>query len=161
MDSQAFTIFHVAISLIAIASGLIVIYGLLTGRRMPAMTALFLVTSVATSVTGFFFHRVHILPSHILGVLSLVDLAVTIPALYTFRLRGGWRAVYVVGAVIALYFNVFVLIAQSFLKVPFLHALAPTASTEPAFAGAQGAALAIFIVVAFLALRRFRPLAFS
>jgi hypothetical protein len=160
MDSQIFTLFHVAISLVGILSGLIVAYGLITDRKMPGLTAIFLLTTIATSVTGFFFHRDHILPSHILGIISLVLLAAALYALYLQNLRRGWRGVYIVGAVAALYFNVFVLIIQSFQKIPVLHALAPTQSTEPAFAASQGVALLLFIVIGALAFRRFRPAIF-
>jgi len=156
MDSQALVFSHTAISLIAILAGLIVLYGLLTVNRMPAMTLFFLVTTIATSVTGFFFHREQLLPSHIVGILSLVVLAVTVLALYTYRLRGIWRAVYVIGAVISLYLNVFVLVVQSFLKVPALHQLAPQGN-EPPFAIAQGIVLLLFIVLGLLAFKRFRP----
>ena len=156
MDSQALVFSHTAISLIAILAGLIVLYGLLTVNRMPAMTLFFLVMTIATSVTGFFFHREQLLPSHIVGILSLVVLAVTVLALYTYRLRGIWRAVYVVGAVISLYLIVFVLVVQSFLKVPALHQLAPQGN-EPPFAIAQGIVLLLFIVLGFLAFKRFRP----
>lgn len=157
MDSQIFTLFHVAISLAAILSGVIVAYGLVTDRPMPVLTAIFLVTTIATNVTGFFFHRDHILPSHILAVISLVLLVPATYALYLQNLRRGWRGVYIVGAVAGLYFNVFVLIIQSFQKIPMLHALAPTQSTEPAFAVSQGVALLLFIMVGVLAFRRFRP----
>ena len=156
MDSQALVFSHTAISLIAILAGLIVLYGLLTVNRMPAMTLFFLVTTIATSVTGFFFHREQLLPSHIVGILSLVVLAVTVLALYTYRLRGIWRAVYVIGAVISLYLNVFVGVVQSFLKVPALHQLAPQGN-EPPFAIAQGIVLLLFIVLGLLAFKRFRP----
>lgn len=156
MDSQAFTLFHVAISLIAIAAGLIVMYGLLTANRMRLLTAVFLVTTIATSVTGFVFHRERILPSHIVGVISLVLLAAACLALYAYRLRGGWRRVYVAGAVISLYLNVFVLVVQAFLKVAPLHALAPSGS-EPPFAIVQGIVLVFFVVLGVYAVRRFKP----
>jgi hypothetical protein len=158
MDSQAFTLFHVAISLIGIFSGLVVLRGLLQANRMPSTTLLFLLTTAATSVTGFFFHRDHLLPSHVVGIVSLAVLAVTAFALYGGQLRGIWRSVYVVGAVISLYLNVFVLIAQAFLKVPALHALAPNGS-EPPFAIAQGIVLVLFIVLGVLAVKRFHPAA--
>lgn len=158
MDSQAFTLFHVAISLIGILTGVIVVYGLLTANRMAGTTALFLITTAATSVTGYFFHREHILPSHIVGAIALVVLVVTALALYSFRLHRGWRIVYVVGAVLSLYFNVFVLIAQAFRKIGALQALAPT-GTEPPFAVAQAVVLLVFIAVGVLAVRRFRPVA--
>lgn len=158
MDSQALTLFHVGISLIGILSGLLVLYGLLTANRMSGTTLVFLVTTVATSVTGFFFHRSHILPSHIVGIISLMLLLAAIVGLYSFHLRGTWRAVYVVCAVASLYLNVFVLVAQLFLKVPTLHALAPRGS-EPPFAISQAIVLVAFLVLGFLAVRRFHPAA--
>ncbi|HWY60749.1 MAG TPA: hypothetical protein VNW15_02500 [Rhizomicrobium sp.] len=157
MDSQILTLSHVAISLVGILSGVIVAWGLITNRPLPGLTAIFLLTTVATSVTGFFFHRDHILPSHIVGLISLLLLAAAITGLYLRKLRGAWRGVYVVGAVASLYLNVFVLIVQSFLKIPALNALAPTQSSEPAFAGSQGAALLLFIVIGILSFKRFRP----
>jgi len=156
MDSQAFTLFHVALSLIAIVSGLVVHYGLLTATRMNSPTLLFLATSIATSATGFFFHREQILPSHIVGAIALAVLLVTTVALYVYHLRGPWRAAYVVGAVVSLYLNMFVLVAQAFLKIPSLHQLAPKGS-EPTFVLAQGALLVLFIVIGTLAFKRFRP----
>jgi hypothetical protein len=156
MDSQAFTLFHVAISLVGIWSGLVVLYGLLTANRMRGTTLLFLATTVATSVTGYFFHRDHIMPSHIVGAVSLLFLCAAIVALYTFRLRGVWRVVYVASAVASLYLNVFVLIVQAFGKVPFLHALAPNGS-EPPFIVVQVIVLVAFVVLGFAAVRRFRP----
>jgi hypothetical protein len=158
MDSQAFTLFHVAISLIGVLSGLVVLYGMLNANRMSAMTMVFLVTTVLTSVTGFFFHRAHILPSHIVGIISLVLLAGAIAALYAFHLKGAWRPVYVITAVTSLYLNVFVLIIQMFLKIPMLHALAPKGS-EPPFAAVQGIVLIGFIVLGYLSVRRFHPTA--
>ena len=161
MDSQAFTLTHVAISLIAILSGLVVAYGLLTAKKFEGWTLLFLVATVVTSVTGFFFHRDHILPSHIVGVISLLLLAGAIVARYSFRLRGSWRVVYVDCAVASLYLNVFVLIVQAFQKISFLHALAPTGSTEPAFVVVQGLVLVTFLVIGLRSVRRFRPRAFA
>jgi len=159
MDSQAFTLFHVALSLIGILSGLIVLYGLLTANRMAGMTAIFLITTAATSVTGFFFQRDHILPSHITGIVALIVMIPTLYALYAKHLGGFWRAVYVIGAVISLYLNVFVLVVQLFLKVPALHALAPNAPAvpDPPFATTQAVVLVAFIVLGFLAVRRFHP----
>jgi hypothetical protein len=156
MDSQAFTLLHVAISLFAILSGLLVLYGLLATNRVSGATLLFLVTTVATSVSGFFFHRAHILPSHIVGIISLILLTMAIVGLYSFRLRGAWRTIYVICAVTSLYLNVFVLVVQLFLKVPALHSLAPKGS-EPPFAIAQGIVLVAFITLCVFALRRFRP----
>ena len=129
-----------------------------SAKKLEGVTLLFLVTTVATSVTGFFFHRDHLLPSHVVGIISLVLLGAVIIALYGFHLRGVWRIVYVIGAVASLYFNVFVLIVQGFLKLPFLHALAPT-QTEPAFLAVQGLALLVFLAIGVLSFVRFRPLA--
>ena len=156
MDSQAFTLFHVVLSLLGIASGLIVLYGLLKSQRMPALTWFFLLTTIATSATGYFFERDKILPSHIVGAISLAVLALAVVALYFGRLRGAWRATYVITAVIGLYLNMFVLVAQSFLKIPALHELAPTGQ-EPPFAIGEGIVLLIFIVLGVLAVKRFRP----
>lgn len=157
MDSQAFTLFHVIISLAGIGFGLMAVYGLLSSKLWGSITLLFLATTALTSLTGFFFHRDHILPSHIVGAISLLVLALTALGLYAFGLRGTWRAVFVVGATISLYFNVFVLVAQAFQKIPGLHALAPT-GTEPAFAVAQILVLLAFIAIGVLAVRRFRPI---
>src|SRR6266550_3854360 len=126
MSLGTYTLVHVVISLVGIGSGFVVLYGLLTGKRLDRWTAVFLATTVATSVTGFGFPVHKLLPSHVVGTISLVVLAIAIPARYSFHLAGPWRRVYVIGAVTALYLNVFVLIVQSFLKVPALKALAPT-----------------------------------
>jgi hypothetical protein len=154
MTLGTFTALHVLISLIAIGSGLIVMFGLLGGRRLDVWTGLFLATTVLTSVTGFGFPFQHLLPSHILGILSLVILALAIPARYVFHLAGAWRWIYVVGAGMALYFNVFVLVVQSFEKVPALKALAPT-QKEPPFLVAQLIVLLIFVALIILATKRF------
>jgi hypothetical protein len=153
---DTFTIVHVVISLIGILSGLVVLGGLFTSNRMCAWTLLFLVTTVATSVTGFFFPFQGVTPAIILGLLSLLILTPTLVALYSFQLAGAWRWIYVVGAVTALYFNVFVLVVQSFLKVPALHALAPKGS-EPPFAIVQGIVLVLFVLGGIKAVRRFHP----
>ncbi len=152
MDS--FTFLHVALSLIAIAAGVIVFLGFIANAALPGMTALFLVTTVLTSATGFGFAFTKLLPSHIVGLISLVVLGVAIYALYGAHLKGAWRWVYVVTATTALYLNVFVLIVQLFLKVPAIHALAPTQG-EPPFIIAQTVALAAFIALGWLAVRRF------
>ena len=151
-----FTLLHVAISLVAIVAGLVAMVGLLTSNPLRGWTALFLVTTILTSVTGFFFPVKQLLPSHIVGIISLVLLAVAVYALYGAHLKGAWRPVYVVTAMVSLYLNCFVLVVQSFLKVGFLRQLAPTQS-EPPFLIAQGATLLFFVVVTFLAARRFRP----
>ncbi len=155
MTLATFTEVHVALSLVAIAAGFVVMTGLLGGRDRGGWTALFLVTTVATSVTGFGFPVDHLLPSHVIGIVSLVVLAVAILARYGLRLRGAWRPVYALCAALALYLNVFVGVVQAFLKVSALHALAPH-QTEPPFLVAQLAVLALFIVLAVLAARRFR-----
>ena len=157
MSLATFTVVHVVISLIAIATGLIVLVGMLSARRLPGWTALFLATTVLTSVSGFFFPSERVLPSHIVGVISLVVLPVAIVALYVQRLSGAWRWIYVTGAVLALYLNVFVLVVQAFLKVPALNRLAPTQS-EPPFLVAQLATVATFIVLGILAVMKFRPM---
>ncbi len=154
MSTATYTLVHVLISLIGIGSGLIVMVGFLTGRRLDGLTAVFLTTTALTSVSGFGFPFDHLLPSHVLGIISLVVLAVTIPARYVFHLAGAWRGTYVVGAAIALYLNVFVLIAQLFMKVPALKALAPTGK-EPPFLVAQLSVMAIFVVLTILAAKRF------
>jgi glucose-6-phosphate-specific signal transduction histidine kinase len=155
MTTSTFTLLHVVISLIGIGSGFIVVYGLLKGKRLDGWTALFLTSTVATSVTGFAFPFEHLLPSHKVGMISLVVLAIAILARYAFHLAGGWRRIYVISAVIALYLNVFVLVVQSFLKVPALKALAPT-QKEPPFLVAQLVVLALFVVLGIFAVKRFR-----
>jgi hypothetical protein len=157
---DTFTLVHVVLSLIGIVTGLVVLYGLLTANRMDGWTFVFLVTSVATSVTGFFFPFEGVTPAIILGILSLVVLAAAIAARYTFHFAGPWRWIYVVSSVIALYFNFFVLVVQAFLKIPALHALAPKGS-EPPFAIAQGIVLVFFILAGILAVKRFYPVAFG
>jgi hypothetical protein len=156
MSIPAFTRLHVVISLVGIASGIVVLAGMLASWRLAGWTALFLVTTVLTSVTGFFFRTEKLLPSQVVGGLSLVLLAVAIAASYGFGLAGPWRVTYVVTAVTSLYLNVFVLVVQSFLKVPALHALAPKGS-EPPFAIAQGLVLVLFVIVGILAVRSFHP----
>jgi hypothetical protein len=146
---------HVAISLIGIVSGFVVVFGLLSAKKLDGWTALFLASTVLTSVTGFLLPAHKILPSHIIGAISLVVLAVALFARYVRHLDGGWRSTYVVTSTVALYFNVFVLIAQSFMKVPALKALAPTQS-EPPFAITQGIVLLLFIVLGTAAVKKFR-----
>jgi hypothetical protein len=151
----AFTAFHVLLSLIGIGSGFVVLYGFLTLKRFDGWNTLFLTTTAATSVTGFLFPFHQLLPGHVLGVLSLIVLGIAIPARYTMHLAGGWGRTYAITSVIALYFNVFVLIVQLFEKVPPLRALAPTQS-EPPFQVAQLAALVLFIVLGTLSAKKFR-----
>jgi hypothetical protein len=151
-----YTLVHVALSLGGIASGLVVLFGMIASKRLDGWTALFLATTVATSATGFGFPFEHLLPSHVVGIISLLMLAVAIVARYTFRLAGAWRWIYVTGAVMALYFNVFVLVVQLFLKVPALKRMAPMQS-EPPFFIVQLVVMAIFIVLGIVAGRSFRP----
>ena len=150
------TLVHVLISLAGIFSGFIVMFGLLTAKRLDGWTAFFLTATVLTSVTGFFFPVQHFMPSHAIGILSLMVLALAIYARYAQRLAGRWRTVYVISAMTALYFNTFVAVAQSFLKIPALHAIAPT-QTEPPFKIAQLAVLLFFVMLTILATFRFRP----
>jgi hypothetical protein len=155
MTLSTFTLVHVLLSLAGIGTGLIVVYGMLNGKPLDGWTATFLVTTVLTSVTGFLFPFEHLLPSHVIGIISLVALAVAIVARYALHLVGAWRSIYVVFAVLALYLNVFVLVAQIFMKVPAAHALAPT-QKEPPFLIAQIIVMAIFIVLGVFSVKRFR-----
>jgi hypothetical protein len=153
---STFTWVHTLLSLVGIVSGLVVAKGLLSSRRLDGWTALFIVSAVATSVTGFFLPADHFGPSHWVGVISLVVLAFAILARYVLHLAGVWRWIYAVGAVLALYFLNFVGVAQLFAKVPALHVLAPTQS-EPPFAVAEGVVLMLFLVLTVAAAIKFRP----
>jgi hypothetical protein len=156
MSLSTFTLLHVIISLIGIVTGLVVLYGLLKSQRMDGWTLIFLLTTVLTSVTGFLFPFNGFTPAIAFGILSMILLIAAIAARYSYHLAGSWRWIYVVTAVIALYLNCFVLVVQSFLKIPAFNALAPTGS-EPPFAIVQGIVLLFFIVTGFLAVRRFHP----
>jgi len=151
-----FTVLHVIISLMGIFTGFVVVFGMVAGRQHRGWTATFLATTLATSVTGFFFPIHGFTPALGLGIISVVILGCSYFALYGRRLSGAWRWRYVLTAVLAQYFNFFVLIVQSFQKIPALHALAPTQKELP-FAVAQGAALLLFVVLGQLAVRNFRP----
>jgi len=155
MTTSTFTLTHVLLSVLGIGSGIVVMFGLLTGKQLDGWTGLFLATTVATSVTGFGFPIDHLLPSHIVGVISLVVLAVAIIARYVLHLRGAWRRIYVVCAAVALYLNVFVGVVQAFEKVPALSALAPR-QTEPPFVITQLVVLVLFIGLTIVAAKRFR-----
>jgi hypothetical protein len=155
VTESTFTRVHVVLSLIGIGSGFIVMFGLLRGKRLEAWTALFLAATVATSVTGFGFPVEHLLPSHVVGLISLVVLAVTILARYARHLAGAWCRIYVLCAAAALYLNVFVLVTQAFQKVPALAAMAPS-QKEPPFVVTQLVVLALFIVLTIVTARRFR-----
>jgi hypothetical protein len=152
---STFTLVHVLLSLVGIGSGVVVMFGLLARKPLDGWTALFLATTVATSVTGFGFPVDHLLPSHKVGIISLVVLAVAILARYALHLAGAWRRIYVVCAAVALYLNVFVGVVQAFQKVPALEAMAPR-QTEPPFVVTQLVVLALFIVLAIVAAKRFR-----
>lgn len=160
LSLSAFTTLHVALSLVGIAAGLLVLADLVAGRFRAGWTLLFLAATDATSITGFLFPFDVFLPSHWVGVLSLLALTAAIVALYIKALSGPWRVVYVVTAVLALYLNVFVGVVQAFQKIGPLRALAPTQS-EPPFAIAQGLVLVLFVALGFLAVRRFRPPGFG
>ena len=159
MSLSAFTTLHVIISLIAIVSGIIVMFGLLGSKPMPGLTAIFLLFTILTSATGFLFPVEKLLPSHVIGILSLVLLAIACIALYVMNVSGAWRWIYVLTAMISLYLNVFVLVIQSFLKVPALTALAPgNPPSGLVFAVVQGIVLLFFVVAIVGAMRRFRPM---
>jgi hypothetical protein len=153
MSLQTFTLIHVLISLAGITSGIVVLYGFLANKRMDGWTAVFLATTALTSLTGFLFPFMGATPAIKLGIISLVVLAITIVTRYPLHLV--WRKTYVITACAVLYFNVFVLVVQSFEKVPQLKAIAPT-QKEPPFAIAQIFVLALFIVLTTLAVKRFR-----
>jgi hypothetical protein len=151
-----FTYLHVFVSLVALGAGIFIIYGLLTSRRLNILTALFLVTTIATSLSGFLFPFKGITPGIILGVLSIIVLVVAIVALYVKKLAGPWRGTYVVSMCVAYYFNFFVLVAQSFDKVQALHSFAPTQSS-PGWGFSQAAVLVIFILLTIRAFKKFHP----
>ena len=155
MTTATYTFVHVLLSLVGIGSGFIVLYGLLTAKRLDGWTGLFLATTVATSVTAFGFPFDHLLPSHKVGIVSLVLLGVAISARYVFHLAGAWSRVFAIRAVLALYLNVFVAVAQAFMKVPALKALAPT-QKEPPFLIAQLVVLTLFVVLTIFAAIKFR-----
>jgi hypothetical protein len=151
-----FTFFHVLLSLVGIFSGFIAVFGMIAGKRLDGWTALFLVATALTSITGLFFPFHELLPSHIVAIASLAVLALAVLARYLLHLAGAWRKVYAVTASIALYLNVFVLVVQLFMKVPALHALAPTRS-EPPFLVSQVVVMALFIALTIAAAIKFRP----
>ncbi len=152
----AFTLFHVAISLVAIVTGLGFAADLLASRERHGWTQVFLWTTIATSVTGFMFPVDHITPAHVFGVISLAVLAVTLWSRRRLHQEGASRKTYIATALFALYLNVFVLVVQMFQKIAPLKALAPT-QTEPAFGLAQGAVLVGFLYVGFRAIKQFHP----
>ena len=160
MSLHTFTVLHVIISLIAIVAGLVVIAGMLGSQRMPGVTALFLVTTILTSATGFLFPISGFTPALGVGIVSLIILAIALLVLYGRHLAGAWRWIYVVTAMTSLYLNIFVLVIQSFLKIGPLHALAPSnPPSEPPFAVVQGVVFVAFLLLTIGAVRRFRPVA--
>ena len=161
MSVATLTMVHVIISLIAIAAGLVVMFGMLGSRSQPGLTAFFLLFTILTSATGFVippFLSEKLLPSHLFGIISLILLAIACIALYGMKLAGAWRWIYVLTALVSLYLNVFVLVIQSFLKIPALAALAPgNPPSGPVFGVAQGIVLVFFVVMIIGVWRRFRP----
>jgi hypothetical protein len=157
MSIPAFTLLHVVITLIAIGSGLIAVGGMFASHKLPGTSALFLFTTILTSVTGFLFPIHGFTPALGVGIVSCVILAVALFAYYSKHLTGAWRLIYVVTAVASLYLNVFVLVVQSFIKVAALNALAPTQS-EPPFVIAQIVVLLIFVLIGIAAAIKFRPM---
>lgn len=155
MSTSTFTLIHVLLSLAGIGSGFVVVFGLLNRKRLDGWTAIFISTTILTSLTGFLFPITQITPGIILGILSLLVLTPTVLARYVFGLRGAWRSTYVVSAMIALYFNCFVAVVQAFQKVPALKALAPT-QKEPPFAIAQLLVMGLFLVLGFFSVKKFR-----
>lgn len=155
MSTATYTLIHVLISLVGLASGFVVLFGLISGRKLNGWNSLFLASTVATSVTGFGFPFDHLLPSHIVGIISLFVLTIAIVARHYHHLAGGWARTYAICASIALYLNFFVAVVQAFEKVPALKALAPTQSAPP-FLVTQLAVLAAFVVLAILAARKSR-----
>ena len=157
---SAYTIMHVIISLVGIAAGFVVMAGMLKGQRLDTWTFWFLLFTLLTSITGYGFPFDHVLPSHIVGAISLVALVIAIVARYAFNHSGAWRWIYVVTALLAQWFNVFVLVAQGFMKVPALKALAPTQSEPPFLIASISAAFdctgknTIFLPVTFSACLR-------
>ena len=156
MILHVYTIIHTLISVVGIFTGLVVLFGMVAGERLDGWTKWFLITTVLTSVTGFFFPFHGFTPAYGVGIISLLVLAVAIYARYPRQLAGAWRWIYVVTAVIALYLNVFVAVVQAFLKVPALHAMAPT-QAEPPFKLTQLVVLALFVLLGIVAAIRFRP----
>jgi hypothetical protein len=156
MIRHLYTLIHTLISFIAIFTGFVVLFGLLAGQRLDGWTKWFLITAVATTVTGFFFPFHGLTPAFKLGIISSIVLVITIIARYPKHLTGAWRWIYAISAVMSLYFNVFVAIVQSFEKIPALYAMAPTQTEQP-FKLTQLVILALFVILGIAAVIRFRP----
>jgi hypothetical protein len=158
LSLSAFTTFHVVISLIAIVAGVIVMFAMVDAKKAPGLTTIFLIFTILTSVTGFMFPFNGVTPGILIGILSMILLAIACVALYSMNLAGAWRGIYVLTALISLYLNVFVLVIQSFLKIPPLHELAPgNPPAGPSFAVVQGLVLVFFVIMIIQVWRRFRP----
>jgi hypothetical protein len=161
MSLSTFVLVHTVISIVAIVAGFVVMFGMLKSARPGGLTGLFLLLTILTSATGFLIPPLvsdKLLPSHIIGALSLVLLLIACIALYAMKLSGSWRWIYAVTALLSLYFNTFVLVIQSFLKIPALTAIAPgNPPAGPVFAVAQGIVLVFFVLMIIGAIRRFRP----
>lgn len=153
---EQFTLLHVYMSVVGLAAGLFLVFGLLTSRPLRILTALFLVTTAGTSLTGFLFPFKGMTPAIMLGILSVIALVLAVIALYVKKLAGVWRGVYVISAMLAFYFNFFVLVAQSFAKVHALNAIAPTPSS-PGFGVTQLAVLFVFILLTIRAFKKYHP----
>jgi len=158
LSLSAFTTLHVVISLIAIVTGLVVMFGMLSSTKPGGLTGVFLLFTILTSVTGFMFPFNGVTPGILIGILSCILLAIACFAIYGQKLTGAWRWIYVLTALISLYLNVFVLVIQSFLKIPPLHELAPgNPPAGPSFAVVQGIVLVFFVIMIIQVWRRFRP----
>ena len=158
LSLSAFTTLHVIISLIAIVVGLVVMFGMVGSKKAPGLTAIFLIFTILTSVTGFMFPSNGVTPGILIGILSVILLAIACFALYSMNLAGAWRSIYVLTALVSLYLNVFVLVIQSFLKIPPRHEIAPgNPPAGPAFAVVQGIVLVFFVIMTIQVWRRYRP----
>jgi len=156
LSTSTFTLLHVLISLVGLIAGFVTVGAMLFGKWLRGWNAVFLASTIATSVTGFFFHSASFGPPHVIGIISLAFLAVALLSLYPAHLAGRWRWIYASSAILALYLNCFVAVVQAFQKIPFLRASAPTQS-EPPFLAAQVVLLAVFVLVGFLGVKRFNP----
>ena len=156
LSVETFTQLHVLISLIGIVTGLVALLGMLASKRPDGWTKAFLITTILTTATGFMFPIIGFTPALATGVAAAAVLALAVLAYLVFNLNGRWRAIYVIAAVAALWLNCFVLVVQTFQKIEFVSALAPT-QTEPPFLVAQVLVLGLFVVLGALAVKRFHP----
>jgi hypothetical protein len=156
LSLETFTFLHVVISLVGIMTGFILVALMLSNAPIAGWNGFFLISTILTSITGFLFPFEAFSRPHAVGLISLIALAIALFAIYGRKLFGIWRPIYVVSAVLALYLNVFVAIAQSFQKFAYLHQFAPTGS-EPAFVVTQTCVLILFVIVGIAATRRYHP----